>query len=61
MNRVSPFAKIVGGRSQGEDGLQLADMIAGAIRQHATGESSPSYQAISSKIVDLWNVSEERT
>lgn len=52
--RVRPFKNIIGANSKNEDGLQLADMIAGAIRLHAIGLSSEHFQVISPRIVDLW-------
>lgn len=55
--RVRPFSKIVGGRSRSEDGLQLADMVAGAIRQNALGSNSSDYRTFVSKIADRWDVS----
>jgi len=54
--RIRPFKNIIGGDSKREDGLQLADMIAGAIRVHAIGISSGHFDVISSRIVDLWNL-----
>ena len=54
--RIRPFKNIIGGDSKREDGLQLADMIAGAIRVHAIGISSDHFNTISSRIVDLWNL-----
>lgn len=56
VERIRPFKNIIGGDSKREDGLQLADMIAGAIRVHAIGISSDHFNIISSRIVDLWNV-----
>ena len=56
-SRVRPFSKIVGGRSRSEDGLQLADMIAGAIRQNVVGSDRGYYRTFANKIVDLWEVS----
>jgi len=52
--RICPFKNIIGAESKNEDGLQLADVIAGAIRLHATGVSSEHFQMISPRIVDLW-------
>jgi hypothetical protein len=49
-----PFHKIVGADSDGEDGLQLADMVAGAIRQHAVGAKSDWFASFANKVVDLW-------
>jgi len=60
LNRVRPFAKIVGGRSQHEDGLQVADMIAGAIRQFVIGDTDGYYRTFSNKVADLWKVPEWR-
>jgi len=54
--RIRPFKNIIGGDSKREDGLQLADMIAGAIRIHAVGVSSNYFNTISSRIVDLWGL-----
>jgi hypothetical protein len=54
--RIRPFENIIGADSKNEDGLQLADMIAGAIRLHATGLSSGYFQVISPHNVDLWQV-----
>ena len=54
--RIRPFKNIIGADSKNEDGLQLADMIAGAIRLYATGLSSEHFQVISPRIVDLWQV-----
>jgi len=53
--RIRPFKNIIGGDSKREDGLQLADMIAGAIRVHAMGISNDHFNTISPRIVDLWN------
>lgn len=52
--RVRPFSKIVGGRSTYEDGLQLADMIAGALRHDAMGSANEYFQSFQGKIGDLW-------
>lgn len=54
--RIRPFKNIVGANSRNEDGLQLADMVAGAIRLHAMGISSEHFYCISSRIVDLWEL-----
>lgn len=56
MNRVRPFKKIVGGRSKSEDGLQLADMIAGATRRYFAAGEREYYKSFERKIVDLWQV-----
>lgn len=57
LERVRPFKKIVGSDSSREDGLQLADMLAGAIRHYAMGIQPEYYQTFVGKIVDLWEVS----
>jgi hypothetical protein len=54
--RIRPFKNIIGGDSKREDGLQLADMIAGAIRLHVMGIASNHFDVISPRIVDLWNL-----
>lgn len=56
LNRVRPFKQIVGADSDREDGLQLADMIAGAIRRHSAGIETEFYETFKSKVVDLWEV-----
>jgi len=53
---VRPFKKVVSGDSRREDGLQLADMVAGAIRHHYAGDSEDYLPQIAHKIVDLWEV-----
>lgn len=58
VGRVHPFSKIVSGDSSHEDGLQLADMIVGAVRQYARGIERGHYQTFASKVVDLWRVPE---
>jgi len=55
-HRVRPFKKIVGGRSASEDGLQLADMIAGAVRQHVMQVENDYYETFANKVADLWEV-----
>ncbi len=54
--RVRPFKNIIGADSKNEDGLQLADMLAGAIRVHATGVNSEYFHLIAPCIVDLWQI-----
>jgi hypothetical protein len=56
-SRIRPFKHIVGANSRNEDGLQLADMVAGAIRLYAMGGSSDHFYCISQRIVDLWQLS----
>ena len=52
--RVRPFSKIIGSRSRTEDGLQLADMIAGATRQYAINAQPTYYDSFARKVIDLW-------
>lgn len=54
--RIRPFKNIIGGDSKREDGLQLADMVAGAIRLHVMGISSDHFDIISPRVVELWNL-----
>ncbi len=54
--RIRPFKNIIGADSEHEDGLQLADMIAGALRVHATNGYSGHFQMILPRIVDLWEI-----
>lgn len=56
LNRMRPFQKIVGGDSSSEDALQLADMLAGAIRHYVVGIDRSYYQTFAGKVVDLWEV-----
>jgi hypothetical protein len=60
LNRVRPFKNIIGANSNREDGLQVADMIAGAIRHHALGDEKEYFPLFADKIVDLWEVPEQR-
>lgn len=55
--RIRPFKHIVGANSRNEDGLKLADMIAGAIRLYVMGGPSDHFYCISQRIVDLWELS----
>jgi len=57
--RVRPFKKIVGGRSSREDGLQLADMLAGAARQRALGLPPDYYALLADKVADWWDAPDE--
>jgi hypothetical protein len=54
--RVRPFKQIIGADSDREDGLQLADMIAGALRRHSAGIETEFYKTFKNKVVDLWEV-----
>ncbi len=53
LKRERPFKKITGANSKKEDGLQLADMIAGAIRHHTMGKEDRYYQTFQHKIAFL--------
>jgi hypothetical protein len=55
-NRERPFKKIISSGSKYDDGLQLADMIAGAIREYLWEEDATYYKTFFSKIIDLWEV-----
>jgi hypothetical protein len=52
--RSRPFKKVVGGDSRREDGLQVADMVVGAVRQYAMGAEDRYYKMFATKVVDLW-------
>jgi hypothetical protein len=54
--RVRPFKKIIGGASHYEDGLQLADMIAGTVRLYGMGSNKSHFEMIAHKCVDLWQI-----
>ena len=54
--RIRPFKRIVGANSRNEDGLQIADMMAGAIRLHAMKISSEHFYCVAPRIVDLWEL-----
>jgi hypothetical protein len=54
--RERPFKKIVSGDSRTDDGLQLADMIAGAIRDHAWRNESEYFNTFSNRVMDFWRV-----
>ncbi|MEK7809520.1 MAG: DUF3800 domain-containing protein [Chloroflexota bacterium] len=56
IKRRTPFSKIVGGNSKKEDGLQIADMIAGAVRQYISGGEKNYYRMFADKVIDLWEV-----
>ena len=60
LKRVRSFRTIVGGDSARDDGLQLADMIVGATRQHVMGKESSYYQTFADKVMDLWEVGVRR-
>jgi len=54
--RIRPFKKIIGADSKNEDGLQLADMIAGVVRLYAMEISIEHFQIIAPRIVDYWKI-----
>ena len=54
--RIRPFKNIIGGDSRREDGLQIADMVAGAVRVHEIGGLSRHYHIVAPYIVDLWKL-----
>ncbi len=54
--RIRPYKNIIGANSRNEDGLQMADMMAGAIRLHAMNISSEHFYCIASRVVDLWKL-----
>lgn len=56
LNRERPFKKIVTASSHREDGLQLADMIAGAIRDMVWNDQHACFRTFVGKIADLWEV-----
>lgn len=56
-HRERPFKKFISSDSRHDDGLQLADMIAGAIREYIWEDSPVYYRMFSEKVVDLWRVS----
>jgi hypothetical protein len=53
---LEKLLKALSGDSSRDDGLQLADMIAGAARHHAMGIESRHYRTFMSKIVDWWEI-----
>jgi len=55
-HRDRPFKKIVSSDSKHDDGLQLADMVAGAIRVSIWDNDSTYYRMFTKKVVDLWQV-----
>jgi len=56
IRRERPFKKIAAASSRVEDGLQVADMVAGAIRDMALGHTHVYYRTFAKKVVDLWEV-----
>jgi hypothetical protein len=60
LNRVRPFKKIARGDADNEDGLQCADMIAGAVARYFIRGDDAFYRPLRSKVVDLWQYPEKR-
>jgi len=56
MRRERPFKKIVSSKSKYDDGLQLADMVADAVREYIWEDDSTYFRTFSKKVVDLWQV-----
>jgi hypothetical protein len=54
--RDRPFKKIVSSESTFDDGLQIADMMAGAVRQYVWENNPAWFKTFSEKVVDLWKV-----
>lgn len=52
--RKRPFAKFVGADSDREDGLQLADMVVGAVRHQVVEDNSQHFTTFAHKVADLW-------
>jgi len=52
--RVRPFQKIVARNSSAEEGLQFADMVAGALREKFIHGDSRYAEYIEAKLADLW-------
>ena len=50
--RERAFKKIVSAESQKEDGIQMVDMIVGAIRLNYTNKDNSFYKSIKKKLVD---------
>jgi hypothetical protein len=54
LHRVRPFKKIARGDAANEDGLQCADMMAGAVARYIIRGDDTFYRLFRSKVVDLW-------
>ena len=54
--RERPFKKIISSKSTYDDGLQIADMIAGAVRQFIWENNPVYFQTFAGKVVDLWRL-----
>lgn len=58
LGRTRPFSNIAGANSSAEDGLQLADIVAGAIRGHVSQGERKYYRTFSNRMVDLWDATD---
>lgn len=54
--RVRPFNKIIGGRSNAVDALQVADMVAGALKRYVADGDKALYATFGKNVVDLWRI-----
>lgn len=54
--RERPFKKIVSGDSRFDDGLQLADMVAGAIREYIWRKDDEYFNTFRNRVIDLWQL-----
>lgn len=56
INRPRPFKKIASSSPNNDNSLQLADMLAGAIREYAWKNNPIYFQTFEDKVADLWMV-----
>jgi len=61
LKRIRSFGTIVGGDSRRDDGLQLADMLVGAVRQYVASGENSYYRTFADKVIDLWEVGTNKT
>lgn len=52
--RVRAFRKLIARNSRNDEGLQFADMVAGALAERVEHGESPYDDYVDSKLVDLW-------
>lgn len=57
-SRQRPYRRIIAAESHREDGIQLADMIAGAARSYVSGTNDHAYKSFASKVRVLWMVND---
>ncbi len=57
LKRVRPFKKIISADSKRDDGLQVADLIVGAVRDYVAKGEDRYFRTFASKVVDLWEIS----